>query len=59
MVIISKFCNPENPGIEPQNPGIKLALKSSGIPGLDYLNAAQNTVLCKIFKSSRMLWVRG
>jgi hypothetical protein len=37
MVIISKFCNPENPGIEPQNPGIELALKSCGIPGLDSL----------------------
>jgi hypothetical protein len=28
MVIIRKFCNPENPRIEPQNLGIELALKS-------------------------------
>jgi hypothetical protein len=41
MDVISKFCNPENPEIEPQNPVIKLALKSCGIPGLDSLRALQ------------------
>jgi hypothetical protein len=37
IVIIRGFSNPENPGIEPQNPRIGLALKSSGISGLDSL----------------------
>jgi hypothetical protein len=40
IVIISKLSNPENPWIEPQNPGIELALKSCGIPGLDSLALA-------------------
>jgi hypothetical protein len=33
MVIINKFRNPKNPGIEPENPGNELALKPCGIPG--------------------------
>jgi hypothetical protein len=39
IVTISKFCNPETPGIEAYNPRIELALKSCRISGLDSLDS--------------------